>query len=132
MSVRRIDDHTLAAFDIYDNARHVWVSNDGRTWKPLAQPVTLDLFDSDYYLCGEEGCLKTDGHHGIQLQALNGTLEDRYAGGMWLSTWTDSGLVTLTQSGDQPPYEPVEWAVGPTGVVATYDGKLWIGLPSSD
>jgi hypothetical protein len=51
---------------------------------------------------------------------------------MWLSTWTDSGLVTLTQSGDQPPYEPVEWAVGPTGVVATYDGKLWIGLPSSD
>jgi hypothetical protein len=132
MSVQRLDDHTLAAFDYHDNAEHAWVSDDGGTWKPLAQPVTLDLFISDYY-CQVGGCLKTDGQHGVQLQAVNETVEDAYAGGMSLSTWTEGGLMTLTQSGDQPPYDfGTDWAVGPTGVVVTDAGQLWIGLPSSD
>ena len=52
---------------------------------------------------------------------------------MLLSTWTDGGLVTLAQSGDQPPYDSdTEWAVGPTGVVVAHDGQLWIGLPSAN
>jgi hypothetical protein len=134
MSVQRLDDHTLAAFDYYDNAQHAWVSSDGRTWKPLAQPVTLDQFISDFY-CKIQGCLQTDGQHGIQLQALNASIADphSYAGGMLLSTWTGAGLVTLTQSGDQPPYDRgTDWTVGPTGVVVTDAGQLWIGLPSSN
>jgi hypothetical protein len=137
MSVQRLDDHTLAAFDYYDNAQHVWVSSDGRTWKPLAQPVTLLPLISDYYCVDVyEGCPKTDGQHGIQIQGLHGKvgpLQDPYAGIMSVSTWTDSGLVTLTQSGDQPPYAwDTDWAVGPTGVVATHAGQLWIGLPTSN
>jgi hypothetical protein len=121
MWVQRLDDHTLAAFDYYDNAQHVWVSNDGRTWKPLAQPVVFDPFPSDYFDCPGTGCFLTDGQHGIQLQGLS------------LSTWTDGGLVTLTQSGDQPPYVfGTDWTVGPTGVVVTHAGQLWIGLPSSN
>ena len=133
MWVQRLDDHTLAAFDYDDNAEHVWVSNDGRTWKPLPQPVTLDLFISNYFYCQNEGCFMTDGRHGIQLLGLNGTLNDPYGLGMSLSTWTDGGLVPLAQSGDQPPYDfGTDWAVGPTGVVVTDAGHLWIGLPSSD
>jgi len=137
MSVQRLDDHTLAAFDYYDNAQHVWVSSDGRTWKPLAQPVALLPLISDYYCVDVyEGCPKTDGQHGIQIQGLNGKvgpMQDPYAGVMSVSTWIDSGLVTLTQSGDQPPYAwDTDWAVGPTGVVATHAGQLWIGLPTSN
>lgn len=131
MSVQRLDDHTLAAFDYYDDAQHVWVSNDGRTWKPLAQPVTLLPFISDSG-CGmgeHDSCFKTDGQHGIQIQGLDG----RDGSPISMSTWTDGGLVALTQSGDQPRQDPgTDWAVGPTGVVATYLGRIWIGLPSSD
>jgi hypothetical protein len=134
MWVWRLDDHTLAAFDEYGSyagGEAVWVSNDGRTWKPLAQPVTLDPFVGENFV--NDGYFLTDGQHGIQLQGLNGTLGDPYAGGMSLSTWTNGGLVTLAQSGDQPPYDwQTDWAVGPTGVVVTDDGGLWIGLPSSD
>jgi len=133
MSVQRLDDHTLAAFAYYDNAQHVWVSSNGRIWKPLAQPVTLLPFISAYSYCQDYGCFLNDGQHGVQLQALNGTVEDPYAGGMWLSTWADVGLVTLTQTGDQPPYDfGTEWTVGPTGVIVTDAGRLWIGLPSSN
>jgi hypothetical protein len=133
MSVQRLDDRTLAAFDYYDNAEHAWVSEDGRTWKPLAQPVTLDQFISNYFYCQGEGCFMTDGRHGIQLQGLNATVDKPFGDGMTLLTWTDSGLVTLTQSGDQPPYDfGTDWTVGPTGVVVTDAGQLWIGLPSSN
>ena len=129
MWVRRVDDHTLAAFDYYDNTLLVWASSDGRTWKPLAQPVTLDPI-SDSNAQGEVDFL-TDGRHGVQIQALNGSVTDPFGYGMSISTWTDGGLVTLAQSGDQPPYEfGAEWAVGPTGVVVTDAGQLWIGLPS--
>jgi hypothetical protein len=52
---------------------------------------------------------------------------------MSLSIWTDAGLVSLAQSGDQPPYDSnTEWAVGPTGVVVADAGQLWIGLPSAN
>jgi hypothetical protein len=131
MWVQRLDDHNLTAFDYYDSTWHVWVSSDGLTWKPLAQPVTLDppFMNSDCH----GGCFLTDGLHGIQLQGLNGTVEDPYAGGMSLSTWIDGGLVTIAQSVDQPPYDfGTDWAVGPTGVVVTHAGQLWIGLPSSN
>jgi hypothetical protein len=134
MWVQRLDDHTLAAFDGYSavGGEPVWVSGDGRTWKPLPQPVTLDLTISDYSYC-HEGCFKTDGRHGIQLQGLNATLEHPYAGGMSLSTWTDAGLVALTQSGNQPPFDfGTYWTVGPTGVLVADAGQLWIGLPSPD
>jgi hypothetical protein len=67
MSVQRLDDHTLAAFAYYDNAQHVWVSHDGRIWKPLAQPVTLTQFISDYWCVTFEACPKTDGQHLIQI-----------------------------------------------------------------
>jgi hypothetical protein len=131
MSVQRLDDHTLAAFDDY-GSHDVWVSNDGLTWKPLAQPATLDQFISDSD-CPYQGCFKTDGRHGIQLEGLNATLDNPYGDGMLLSTWTDGGLVTLAQSGDQPPFDwQTDWAVGPTGVVVTNADQLWLGLPSSD
>lgn len=132
MSVQRLDDGTLAAFANY-GSDGAWVSNDGRTWRPLAKPVTLDEFFSNYYYCQNEGCFMTDGRHGIQIQGLNGTLDNPYGDGMSLLTWTDSGLVTLAQSGDQPPYDfGTDWAVGPTGVVVADAGQLWIGLPSSN
>jgi hypothetical protein len=135
MWVQRLDDQTLAAFAL-GNERQGWVSSDGRIWKPLAQPVTLLPFITDYIDCPTDGCLKTDGQHGIQIQARNGIVgsdQDPYAGVMSVSIWTDRGLVTLTQSGDQPPSAwDTEWAVGPTGVVATHAGRLWIGLPSSN
>ena len=76
-----------------------------------------------------DSCFKTDGQHGIQIQGLDG----RDGSPISMSTWTDGGLVALTQSGDQPRQDPgTDWAVGPTGVVATYLGRIWIGLPSSD
>ncbi len=132
LSVQRLDDHTLAVFDYYDNAAHAWVSEDGRTWKALPQPVTVDRFISDYFYCQDQGCLKTDGRHGIQLQGLDATLESPYAGGMSLLTWTDGGLAPLAQSGNQPPYDyGTVWTVGPTGVIVTNAGRLWIGLPSA-
>ena len=72
----------------------------------------------------------------IQIQPLNGavgSMADPYAGVMSVSTWIDGGLVTVTQSGDQPPYAwDTHFAVGPTGLVATHAGQLWIGLPSSN
>jgi hypothetical protein len=128
MWVRRLDDHTLVAF-----GEGAWVSNDGRTWKPLAQPLGLDVSGGLTFNDHGDGHFQTDGRHGIQLQALNGSTNDPYAGGMSLSTWTDGGLVTLAQSGHQPPYDSgTDWAVGATGVVVTDAGRLWIGLPSSD
>jgi hypothetical protein len=133
MWVWRLDDHTLVAFSNSgpDFAVATWVSNDGRTWEPLAQPVTLNPFGGSN--TQGEADFQTDGRHGIQLQARNGTFDNPYGDGMSLSTWTAGGLVTLAQSGDQPPYDSdTEWAVGPTGVVVAHDGQLWIGLPSSN
>jgi hypothetical protein len=128
MWVGRVDDHTLVAF-----GQGAWVSNDGQTWKPLAQPVALGTFGGLTFNVPGQGDFHTDGRHGIQLQALDGSVDDPFGNGMSLSTWTDGGLVTLTQSGDQPPYDfRTNWAVGPTGVVVTDAGQLWIGLPSSD
>ncbi len=136
MWVQRLDDHTLAAFDYYGTdvaGKDVWTSTDGRTWKPLTQAIPLALFISDYFYCESQACLKTDGRHGIQLEGLNATLENAFGDGMFLSTWTDSGLMALTQSGDQPPYgSGTDWTVGPTGVLVADAGRLWIGLPSSN
>jgi hypothetical protein len=118
MWVWRLDDHTLVAL-----GAGAWVSNDGRAWKPLAQPASLKPSTSDFL---------TDGRHGIQLDGTKGTLADPYSGEMSLSTWTNGGLVALPQSGDQPPYDVgFTSAIGPTGVVVTDHGQLWIGLPSS-
>jgi hypothetical protein len=126
MSVCRLDDHSIAVF-----GSGAWVSNDGQTWKPLAQPVSFAPLGGFTFDALGGGNFLTDGRHGIELQALNGSIEDQFAGGMSLSTWTDGGLVTLAQSGDQPPYDfQTEWAVGPTGVLVTDAGQLWIGLPS--
>ena len=145
MSVRRVDDHTLVAFDFYGttapwySGSDVWVSNDGRTWKPMAQPVaigtygglTFNVLSDGGLLNYPEGDFLTDGLHGIQLQGLRGTVGDPFGYGMSLLTWADGGLVTLTQSGDQPPYDfGTNLAVGPTGVVVIDAGQLWIGLPS--
>lgn len=132
MWVWRLDDYTLVTIDYYGGAGGTaWVSNDGRTWKPT-QPTTLDPVDSFTFIA-QGGGFRTDGQHGIGLQALNGSIEDPFAGGMSLLTWTDGGQVTLAQSGDQPPYDwQTEWAVGPTGVLVTDAGRLWIGLPSSN
>jgi hypothetical protein len=131
LSVRRLGDQTLAVFESWDGAEHAWVSTDGRTWTPLAEPLTLDrYFDSSS--C-DRGCFKTDGRHGIQIQPLNREADnDRWAGGASLSTWTDSGLVTLDESGEKPLYDLwTEWTVGPTGIVVTVAGQVWIGLPST-
>jgi hypothetical protein len=76
---------------------------------------------------------QTDGRHFIQIVGLIQPMQDPNGGSLSISMWTGGGLVTLAQSGDQPThaYEAV-WAVGPTGVVITYDDQFWIGLPSSD
>jgi hypothetical protein len=132
LSVQRLDDHHLAAFVTYPVLQRVWVSGDGRTWTPLAKSSPLNQFRTNNF-CMDPGCLKTDGRNSVQIRAFSPTSEDPYAGGMWLSTWTGDGLTTLTQSGGQPPYDAgADWAVGPTGVVLTNAGRLWIGLPSSD
>lgn len=128
MWVRRLDDHTLVAF-----GEGAWVSNDGRTWKPLAQPALLAPYGGLTFDAHGQGDFRTDGRHGVQLRALNGSAEDPFAGGMSLLIWTDGGLETIAQSGDQPPYDwHTEWTVGPTGVLVADAGQLWIGLPSSD
>lgn len=135
MWVRRVDDHTLVAFGNSgpDFAVAAWVSNDGRTWKPLAQPTGLDVSGGLTFNAQGDGDFLTDGRHGIQVQARNGLVIDPFGGGMPLLTWTDNGLVTLAQSGDQPPYDfGTELAVGPTGVVVIDAGQIWIGLPSSN
>ena len=132
MWVNRLDDHTLVAFDYVDSWA-AWVSRDGRTWTPLPQPAGLDPM-ARFPFNVQNGLYMTDGRHGIQLQAVSGdgSVEHPYAGGLSLSTWTDGGLVPLVQSGDQPSYDfRIDWAVGPTGVVVTDAGQLWIGLPSS-
>jgi hypothetical protein len=125
MSVERLDDNTLVASDDDAASPAVWVSNDGRTWTPTAKHLPTPDFLDGYFM--------TAGRHGVQLQGLDSTNDNNpYAGGLKLSTWTDGGLVTLTQSGDQPTCDwETKWAVGPTGVVVADAGRLWIGLPSS-
>ena len=127
MWVQRLDDHTLAVFD----GPAAWVSNDGLTWKPLTWPVPLTPWNG----IGAQGevSFQTDGRRGVQIEGLIQAEQDPNAGSLSISMWTDGGLVTLAQSGDQPTHAfGAEWAVGPTGVVITYDDQLWIGLPSSD
>jgi hypothetical protein len=58
-------------------------------------------------------------------------MQDPNAGSLSISTWTGGGLAALTQSGDQPTHAyEAEWTVGPTGILITYEGESWIGIPS--
>jgi hypothetical protein len=101
--------------------------------KSLAQPTNLDQFSGLMFNAQGDGNFLTDGLHGIQLSGLRGTIGDPFGYGMSLLTWSDGGLVTLAQSGDQPPYDfGTNLAGGPTGVVVTDARQLWIGLPSSN
>ena len=124
MSLCRLDDHTVIAFDMYNQTTSTWagwVSSDGRTWKTLAQSAGIDPYN---YV--------TDGRHGIELRLLDPSAGDVYAAGRSLLTWTGGTMVALGESGAKPPYDwQTETAVGPTGLLVIDAGQVWIGLPSA-
>jgi len=128
MAACRLDDHTIAVY-----GSGAWLSSDGRTWKPMTASLGYAPLGGFTFDTLGNGSFLTDGRHGIQIQGLKETVEDPYAGGASLSTWTDGRLVTLAQSGHWPTYEfSTQWAVGPTGILVIDDGRLWIGLPSTN
>lgn len=135
MRICRANDHTLLAYEDYWSDQTygsgLWTSNDGRIWKSLVWPSSLDPSQ-----------ILTDGRHGVLVTdptVLAGGTYVRDAGaGLSTSMVTDDGgLVTLAQDGDQPAYDYSEqWAMGPTGILwmdpASQSGvvRVWIGLPS--
>jgi hypothetical protein len=135
MRVCRANDHTLVATEGYSNGGQggsgLWTSKDGRTWKSLVWPSSLDLSE-----------VLTDGLHGVVVTdptVLAGGRDVRDSGATpTISMVTDDGnLVTLPQQGDEPAYAHGEhWAVGPTGILWVDQDpqsdavQIWIGLPS--
>jgi hypothetical protein len=123
MSVCQANDRTLIAWASYtgpSNGSSTWVSNDGRTWKLLAQPS------------GPSCYLLTDGRHGVVVDDPQDPAVSEGSPKASISMVTDDGgLVALAQEGDRPPYSWKEqWAVGPTGILWTDGSRLWIGLPA--
>ena len=108
--------------------RHVWVSSDGRTWKPLAQPVTLDRSGRPSL-----GTLfpQTDGQ---AWDPASGAARHPRRSVCGRNVAVD---LDRRRAGDPNPERRstalrfgTDWTVGPTGVVVTDAGRLWIGLPS--
>jgi hypothetical protein len=114
MTVARVDDKTLIATQSAwnpdgDVATATWASTDGLVWKQLKS---------------DPGFVVTSG-----------------ARGLFRSSWSlptsfstfDSGLnlVSLQQTGAQPPATAGELVLGPTGLLVTENGsRFWLGVPT--
>ena len=122
----RISDHALMAIgsewgDSGQSTKLVWVTADGRTWKPVKSPSSL----LDYGVI-------TDGKHGLII-----TLPPDGQGAPTIATVGDDlSVKILSQTGDGPTASDTSswsFAFGPTGVlVYSLDGSnLWLGVPTA-
>ena len=122
ITTTKVSDHALVA--VASPSRQVWVSYDGRQWKPVASPSGL-LGDG----------IMTDGRRGL-LVVEPGPAADSPP--TVATVGDDLTVKTLSQTGDVPIYSaavsPI-WlaALGPTGVVIlSADGlDLWLGVPAA-
>ncbi|MFI5259538.1 MAG: hypothetical protein ACHQ01_08025 [Candidatus Limnocylindrales bacterium] len=130
ISTTKVSDHALMALASEWNeatqvsSQQVWVSIDGRAWKPVASPSSL--LGAGIMTDGQRGLLVVEPGPGPDGPPTVATVAD------------DLTVKTLSQTGDVPIYSlavsPV-WlpALGPTGVVMlSSDGlDLWLGVPAT-
>ena len=130
MSVRRLNDTALLATQSSSDGiggptvSSSWTSTDGRNWKSISIPASLDIASA---------MIVTNGRRGLVLS--NSTDETKPA--PILAFQDDLTLTELTQTGDIPDQTVMQiWAnqqlaLGPTGiVVVSNDGSsLWLGVP---
>ena len=122
ISVRRVNDHEVAAVDSSGDTPKVWVSSDGQTWTPIATPTDDALYGA-----------VSNGKHTVAVIA-----PDSDQGPLTFESVGDQlDVAPITQSGDGPLVTPDSasyvTAVGPTGLlVLTTDGShVWLGVPSA-
>jgi hypothetical protein len=133
VTVTRISDHALMAFSSEWNettkaeSQHVWVSSDGRAWKPIDAPSKMLTSN-----------ILSDRQRGLSLVDPYVVDHDKTFGPLLVAAVADDlSAATLTQTGDGPTLGPTMsgWisALGPTGVVVlTLDGTtLWLGVPTA-
>src|ERR1035437_402205 len=132
MSVRRLSDTALLATESSSDGiggpavTSSWTSTDGRTWKSISVPPSIDI---------ARAVIVTNGRRGLVLS--NSTDESQPA--PILAFQDDLTLTELSQTGDVPDQTVMQswayqrFALGPTGVVVmSSDGSsFWIGVPVS-
>ena len=126
ITTTKVSDHALVAVASATQvpSRQVWVSHDGRQWKPVASPS--GLLGDGIMTDGRRGLLVVEPGPGADSPPTVATVGD------------DLTVKTLSQTGDVPIYSaavsPI-WlaALGPTGVVIlSADGlDLWLGVPAA-
>jgi hypothetical protein len=130
MSVTRVNDHTLMAIASEWNAAtqtsstRVWVTSDGKTWKPVAKPSSS--LDSN---------IRTDGLQGLAIIDNNVDPAQTQPPLTIAAVGDDLSVSVLPQTGSAPTaaQSPTAWdsSVGPAGlVVLSSDASiLWLGMP---
>ena len=130
ISVRRLSDTALLATESSSDAMggntvsSSWTSTDGRTWKAISVPSSLDIV---------RALIVTNGRRGLVLS--NSTDESQPA--PILAFQDDLTLTELTQTGDVPDQAVMQswayqrFALGPTGIVVVSDdgSSFWVGVP---
>lgn len=127
MSVHRISDGALLATESSSDGigsatvSSSWTSTDGRNWKSISTPSSIDL---------AYAAIVTNGRRGLILSNSN----DESTPAPIFAFQDDLTLTELTQTGDVPvtlgwAYE--RFALGPTGIVVVSDdgSSLWVGVP---
>ncbi|HEX7497605.1 MAG TPA: hypothetical protein VF344_03980 [Candidatus Limnocylindrales bacterium] len=129
-SVRRLSDTALLATESSSDgiggptATSSWTSTDGRTWKSISIPASIDI---------ARALIVTNGRRGLVLS--NSTDETKPA--PILAFQDDLTLTELAQTGDIPDSTVMQswayqrFALGPTGIVVmSSDGSSWwVGVP---
>jgi len=129
MSVRRISDAALLATESSSDGiggprvNSSWTSTDGRNWKSISMPASIDMLYAVIVTNGRRGLIVSnaiDESHPAPIRAFQ----------------DDLTLTELSQTGDVPDQALLNWntnqfALGPTGiVVVSTDGlSLWVGVP---
>jgi hypothetical protein len=129
MSVRRISDAALLATESSsdgiggDRVTSSWTSTDGRNWKSISMPASIDMTNAVIVTNGRRGLVLSNSYDETQPARI-------------FAFQDDLTLTELSQTGDVPDQALLNWntnqfALGPTGiVVVSTDGlSLWVGLP---
>lgn len=129
MIVRRLSDTALLATESSSDGiggvavTSSWTSTDGRTWKSISVPPSIDI---------ARALVVTNGSRGL---VLSNSIDVNQPAAI-LAFQDDLTLTELTQTGDVPDQALLNWntnqfALGPTGiVVVSNDGSsFWVGVP---
>jgi hypothetical protein len=130
MSVHRLSDDVLLATESSSDGiggatvSSSWTSTDGRNWKSIVVPSSLDIARAEIVTNGRRGLI------------LSNSIDENQPAPI-LAFQDDLTLTELTQTGDVPDQAVMQgwtyarFALGPTGVVVmSSDGSLfWVGVP---